>query len=135
MIDLVVVGGGPVGLAAAIEARFAGLSVVVIEPRTGPIDKACGEGLMPGAVPLLERLGLQLAGHPLAGVGYYDSSHRVEHRFTTGSGLGVRRTALHAALAERATELGVGFVAGRADAVEQHQDSVTVTVGDRKSVV
>jgi flavin-dependent dehydrogenase len=150
MFDVVVVGGGPVGLAGAIEARLAGLTVAVVEPRTGPIDKACGEGLMPGAVPLLERLGVQPHGHPLLGVGYYSAkvpvpvesarsagnirperahSWEVEHRFARGSGLGVRRTVLHAALAERAVELGVDFVAGRADAIVQHQDSVTVTVG------
>jgi flavin-dependent dehydrogenase len=132
--DVVVVGGGPVGLAAAIEARLAGLSVVVVEPRTGPIDKACGEGLMPGAVPLLERLGVRPHGHPLAGVGYYGRAHGVEHRFTTGSGLGVRRTVLHAALAERAAALGVDLVTGRADAIEQHQQSVTVAVGSSRIV-
>ena len=42
-VDVVVVGGGPVGLATAIEARMAGLSVTLIEPRDGTIDKACGE--------------------------------------------------------------------------------------------
>jgi flavin-dependent dehydrogenase len=47
---VVVVGGGPVGLAAAMYAVGSGLSVVVLEPRQGAIDKACGEGLMPGGV-------------------------------------------------------------------------------------
>jgi flavin-dependent dehydrogenase len=149
--DIAVVGGGPVGLAAAIEARLRGLTVAVIEPRGGPIDKACGEGLMPGAVPLLERLGVRSHGHPLLGVGYYAAKvavpvesarsaghisperalpRSVEHRFAGGSGLGVRRIVLHAALAERAAQLGVEFVRGRADAIEQHEDSVTVTVGN-----
>ena len=50
MRDLVVVGGGPVGLAAALYAARSGLSVAVLEPREGLRDKACGEGLMPGAV-------------------------------------------------------------------------------------
>ena len=53
--DVIVVGGGPVGMVAAIEARLSGLSAVVVEPRSGVIDKACGEGLMPGAIPLLAR--------------------------------------------------------------------------------
>ena len=39
MRDVVVAGGGPVGLAAALHAHRAGLSVVVREPRTGAIDK------------------------------------------------------------------------------------------------
>ena len=66
--DVLVVGGGPVGLAAAIEARLAGLSALVLEPRPGPVDKACGEGLMPGALGSLHRLGVDPAGHPLAGL-------------------------------------------------------------------
>ena len=57
-VDVLVVGGGPVGLAAAIEARLAGLSVVVVEPRVGAIDKACGEGLMPGTLTALARVGV-----------------------------------------------------------------------------
>ncbi|HET9877186.1 MAG TPA: FAD-dependent monooxygenase, partial [Mycobacterium sp.] len=57
MIDLLVAGGGPAGLATALHGVRAGLETVVIERRPGPIDKACGEGLMPHAVRHLERLG------------------------------------------------------------------------------
>ncbi|NEC40038.1 FAD-dependent oxidoreductase, partial [Streptomyces rubrogriseus] len=45
--DLVIVGGGPAGLATALHAARAGLDTVVVEPRPAPVDKACGEGLMP----------------------------------------------------------------------------------------
>ncbi|CAN5169038.1 NAD(P)/FAD-dependent oxidoreductase [soil metagenome] len=124
--DVVVVGGGPVGLAAAIEARLAGLSVVVIEPRDDAIDKACGEGLMPGALPMLHRLGVDPEGMPLRGVRYTDGRRRADHLFRTGIGRGVRRTTLHAALAARAAELGVQHAAGRVRGFGQDATGVTV---------
>lgn len=117
--EVLVAGGGPVGLAAAIEARMAGLDVTVVEPRDGPIDKACGEGLMPGALPELGRLGVDPEGMPFAGIAYLDGKRRVEHRFDGGPGRGVRRTVLHAALRERAVAAGVRFHDGRVDAVHQ----------------
>lgn len=117
--EVLVAGGGPVGLAVAIEARLAGLDVTVAEPRTTPIDKACGEGLMPGALPELARLGVDPDGMPFAGIAYRDARQRVEHRFAAGPGRGVRRTVLHAALRARAEDLGARFHVGRVDAVHQ----------------
>ncbi len=122
--DVLIVGGGPVGLAAAIEARLAGLAVVVAEPRRAPIDKACGEGLMPGAVPLLARLGVDPAGRALRGVSYRARGIHVDHVFARGVGRGVRRTVLHGALAERARELGVVVRVERVERVEQDAHSV-----------
>jgi flavin-dependent dehydrogenase len=130
-VDLTIAGGGPVGLAAAIEARLAGLSVVVCEPRSGPIDKACGEGLMPGALTALARLGVTMPpGVPFTGIRYVANGVAAEHRFRGGPGLGVRRTALHQALAERATELGAELRPAAATGIQQDADSVT-TAGVR----
>lgn len=139
-VDVLVVGGGPVGLAAAIEARMRGLSATVVEPRDSPIDKACGEGLMPGAVSALARLGVVPAGPPLRGIGYRSADRRVDHWFggnagsgaegsaesgvVSGAGLGVRRTVLHSALVERAAELGVRFVMAKVTELEQDADGV-----------
>jgi flavin-dependent dehydrogenase len=113
--DLIVVGGGPIGLATAIEGRRAGLSVLLIEPRIGPVDKACGEGLMPGTVAALQRLGVHIKGAPFRGIRYVapNGDRTVTHRFSTDVGLGVRRTELHAALAARAAEVGVLSHRGR----------------------
>ena len=108
MHDLVVAGGGPVGLATALHAHRAGLSVVVREPRTGPIDKACGEGLMPGAVAELFALGVHPQGRELSGIRYLDGNGPgATARFAGGPGRGVRRTVLHDALAERVAAAGI----------------------------
>ncbi|WP_111721043.1 NAD(P)/FAD-dependent oxidoreductase [Homoserinimonas sp. OAct 916] len=123
-VDVLIAGGGPIGLASAIEARLLGLSVAVFEPRTGPIDKACGEGLMPGAVAALARLGVFPRGHVIEGISYHQRAHHAEHRFRRGAGLGVRRTELHDALTERCTELGVEWVRQRLDSYEQTSDDV-----------
>jgi menaquinone-9 beta-reductase len=125
-VEVLVVGGGPVGLAAAIRARSAGFDVAVVEPRDTPIDKACGEGLMPGAVRALELLGVRPAGAELAGVAYVQGDCRAEHSFRDGPGRGVRRTELQRALADRAQACGVRSVAGRVEHLVQDPRSVTV---------
>ena len=56
--DVLVVGGGPAGAAAAIRGAAAGLSVVLCDKATFPRDKTCGDGLTASALRLLERLGL-----------------------------------------------------------------------------
>jgi flavin-dependent dehydrogenase len=107
MIDVLVAGGGPVGLTTAICCARAGMSVMVAEPRGAPIDKACGEGVMPAAVRRLATLGVTPDGYPLRGIRYVDATHQADARFRHGDGLGVRRTVLHAALAARAAALGI----------------------------
>ncbi|MFE0647047.1 NAD(P)/FAD-dependent oxidoreductase [Streptomyces sp. NPDC059534] len=127
MIDLLVVGGGPAGLATAIHAARRGLDVVVAEPRPGPVDKACGEGMMPAAVRALDALDVHVPGHALRGIRYVDAvgDHRAEALFGAGHGLGARRTALHAALAARAAQLGVQVVPHRVRRVSQSDAHVT----------
>jgi flavin-dependent dehydrogenase len=125
MIDVLVVGGGPVGLATAIRCALAGLSVTVAEPRAAPVDKACGEGVMPAAVRRLAALGVTPDGHPLRGIRYLDAAHQAHASFRHGDGLGVRRTVLHAALAARAAALGIPVLPVRVTAFERHADHVT----------
>ena len=63
--DVVVVGAGPAGSAAAAWAARAGRDVLVIDASEFPRDKPCGDGLTPRAVAELQRLGLSgwLDGH------------------------------------------------------------------------
>ncbi|MFG2975607.1 NAD(P)/FAD-dependent oxidoreductase [Streptomyces sp. NPDC048331] len=121
MIDLLIAGGGPAGLATAIHGALAGLEVVVVEPRPTPIDKACGEGLMPGGVRHLRELGVDVTGQPFRGIRYVDgvSGRHAEGLFRAGPGFGARRTELQAALADRAARLGVHVLPGRVDQVRQ----------------
>ena len=68
--DVFVIGGGPAGLAAAIAAAQNGLHVTVADGCRFPIDKACGEGLMPDSLASAAALGIVIRpedGHAFAG--------------------------------------------------------------------
>ncbi|MGD9705036.1 MAG: NAD(P)/FAD-dependent oxidoreductase [Acidimicrobiia bacterium] len=54
--DLLVIGGGPAGAAAAIRAARAGVNVTLFEKGPHGRDKVCGDGLTPRAVAALEEL-------------------------------------------------------------------------------
>lgn len=125
MIDLLVVGAGPSGLTTAIEAALRGMEVVVADPRPSPIDKACGEGLMPSAIEALDRLGVVIPrSHPFVGIRYVSDGRAADGRFPHGEGLGVRRTVLSQALTDRADAVGVRRVAMRIGTVSQTADHV-----------
>ena len=63
-VDVVVVGGGPSGAAAAIELARAGRDVVVVDRASFPRDKCCGDGLTVDALRHLEALGLRPSSVP-----------------------------------------------------------------------
>jgi hypothetical protein len=67
-------------------------------------------------------LGVNPDGHPLLGIRYVDERHHADARFRHGVGLGVRRTVLHAALAERAAALGIPVLPTRVTAFEQPRE-------------
>lgn len=113
--DIAIVGGGPVGLAAAIHARRHGLSAIVLDCRSSPREKACGEGIMPRGRGELRDMGVRLAVADAAsfvGIRFVDGECVAEARFASGAGLGVARTTLWQALAERAADLGVEIALG-----------------------
>ncbi|MEU6539966.1 NAD(P)/FAD-dependent oxidoreductase [Streptomyces sp. NPDC047000] len=125
-LDLLIAGGGPAGLATALYAARAGLDAVVAEPRPAPVDKACGEGLMPGAVRALTALGIELPGHHLSGIRYVQDGSRADAAFRRGPGLGVRRTDLHAALHRAVLEAGVPVLPLAVGDVRQDGTGVTL---------
>lgn len=110
MPDICIIGGGPAGLSAAIAMRLAGQSVVVLDSNRPPIDKACGEGLLPDTLDALESMGVQFPareGFAFRGVRFVNGRDQVSADFPDRSALGLRRTILHRVLVERATELNV----------------------------
>jgi flavin-dependent dehydrogenase len=124
--DLIVVGAGPAGLATALYAVRAGLRTILLEARASPVDKACGEGLMPQAVRALSELGVNPPGWPLSGIRYTDGSRSVDATFRHGQGRGVRRTTLQGTLLDAAVAAGVRVVDSRAVDVRPDADGVTV---------
>lgn len=108
--DVLIVGGGPAGLAAAISLRRRGVDVLLADSQAPPIDKACGEGIMPDSRDALARLGVDLPGScgaEFSGIRLCDDHASVAANFPFGSGLGVRRTVLHRRLVEHAASAGV----------------------------
>lgn len=108
--DVFIVGGGPAGLAAAIAIRQKGLSVMLADHAVPPIDKACGEGLMPDSITALNALGVAISsqdGARIRGIRFLDANGAAAADFSTQSGIAMRRTILHESLLNRAADLGV----------------------------
>src|SRR5580704_9075509 len=125
--DVFVIGGGPVGLAAAIAARHKGFSVTLADALQPPIDKACGEGILPDGLAAVARLGVHLpAGDSFTfrGIRFHGEGVSVAADFPHGPGRGIRRTSLHRALVEQAERCGVelhwGYSVHRLEDIEAH---------------
>tara|TARA_B100000123_G_scaffold269220_2_gene244967 strand:- start:146 stop:1186 length:1041 start_codon:yes stop_codon:yes gene_type:complete len=119
-----IVGGGPVGLAAALFAKRAGMTPIVIEARDYDGDKACGEGLMPGVMPLLKELDLDPPGRDLLGVSYRQGARQVDHLFPGAPGRGVRRTVLVDAMRAETERQGIERIHARATGLTQDSSRV-----------
>ena len=61
MLDVLIAGAGPAGAIAAMVLARAGARVLVLDRARFPRDKLCGDTLNPGALAVLERLGLDAA--------------------------------------------------------------------------
>jgi menaquinone-9 beta-reductase len=108
--DVFVIGGGPAGLAAAIAARQKGLSVILADGAAPPIEKPCGEGMMPETLAALRALGMEIRpseAQRLRGISFVQEDAEVFADFPDEQGIGMRRPLLHQRLVARAEECGV----------------------------
>ena len=140
--DVIVVGAGPAGSVAAWALAEAGRSVILLDRRRFPRDKACGEGILPKGVAVLERMGLvpsllAAGAQSFGGIRYHAPGGRTAvGAFPAGSrGLGVRRvvldeTLLAVARAHRNVRVEESFVVR--DILRDARGAVTgVTDGER----
>ena len=100
-----IAGAGIAGLSAALGLLRKGHQVTLFEKQKGPIDRVCGEGILPFGVELLKQLGLKdqvrRAGRPFAGIAYFGNGQQVMGEFEDGSfGIGIGRGQLDALLRE-----------------------------------
>lgn len=118
-LDVLVIGAGPAGSAAAYHARRAGLRVHIVDAKPFPRAKTCGDALTPRALAAIARMDVHdLPGHRVRGVvvrheaamHYEDFGMHQWPRY----GLVVSRTRMDVALLRRACEVGASFEVGYA---------------------
>jgi menaquinone-9 beta-reductase len=113
-LDAVICGSGPAGAIAAIVLARAGVRVMLVDRARFPRDKLCGDTVNPGALAILDRLGLaHVTSNSLAIAGMIvsDSSGvRCVGRYGDGRfGRGLRRASLDNALLDAAIAAGARF--------------------------
>ena len=131
--EVLVVGGGPAGTAAAITLARAGRDVVLVDKAAFPRDKCCGDGLTTSALRILEELGFAPDMTPsffTVDATWVRSPSGREVRFPMPEGAGVfsavvPRFELDAALLELARSAGVkvhdGHAVGGIDPTTEHE--------------
>jgi len=108
--DVIIIGGGPAGLLAGIVCARHQLRTLLVEKKTFPINKPCGEGIMPTGLACLEKLGVQVhlsskPHSPFQGIRYISPQGRTaEATFAEGVGWGMQRTVLSEGLYECAKQ-------------------------------
>lgn len=130
MFDVIIIGGGLAGLVSALELRQKGHSVALIERKTYPFHKVCGEYVSNEVRPYLESLGVDLTGLGAAEINRFQFSSPSGRLLGAGldlGGFGISRYTLDYALYQLAKAAGVTFWLGnQVEAVEFQNDMFSV---------
>jgi len=118
--DVLIVGGGPAGAAAAYWLALAGHRVSIVEKRHFPREKTCGDGLTPRAVKQLDDMGLteplskyhRFSGLRATAMGKELELEWPEHPIYPRHGYVVRRNALDEMVARNAVAAGATLLEG-----------------------
>ena len=141
--DVIVAGGGPAGASAAIHLAKANLKVLLIEQKTFPRAKLCGEFISPECIGHFEKLGVALdmiSSQPaqILETVFYSRRGRktvVPSGWFGGNALGLSRAVMDHHLLARTKALGVSVLENStvSDVIEDEYAVRGVTVkGDRE---
>ena len=134
---VLIVGGGPAGLMSAIILNSKGCDVTVIDKKIWPIDKVCGEGIMPNGVEILKKHNLLNKFNPelsrkFKGIAYLDQKF-FNANFMIGEGFVIRRTELSRVLYEECLSRKIKMISDCELVEYSESKSLQVYVRDNKS--
>ncbi|MBC7922134.1 MAG: FAD-dependent monooxygenase [Ferruginibacter sp.] len=134
MNDVLIIGGGLAGLVSALQLARAGLRVGVIEKKTYPFHRVCGEYLSNEVLPFVQSLGVDLDRLQPARITRFQltspTGKRLDLPLDLG-GFGLSRYALDEELYRMATAAGATFQLGKSvEKVIFENDAFSVTLSD-----
>jgi len=138
VIDVTIIGGGLAGLISSLELARAGHSVVLVERKTYPFHKVCGEYVSNEVRPYIESLGVDLKALGVAHIDRFRFSSPSGRLLESGldlGGFGISRYTLDHALYQLAQNAGVSFLLGKqVDDVQFINDQFTITLNDGQTL-
>lgn len=136
--DVVVAGGGLAGLVAALELARAGHAVTLVERKTYPFHRVCGEYISNEVRPYLESLGVDLAALGAVNISEFVVSSPSGRQLATPldlGGFGLSRYQLDYALYQLGQQAGVRFVTGHSvDSIHYADEQFSVTISDGQTI-
>ena len=134
MRDVIIIGGGLAGLVSALELARAGHEVTLVERKTYPFHKVCGEYVSNEVKAYIESLGVDLAGLGATDIRRFQvsapSGRLLESKLDLG-GFGISRYVLDLELYRLGQLAGVQFRLGKpVDDVTFADDQFAVTLSD-----